>query len=176
VKETTTPTGRPPRRLAITLAGALTLAWAAVAVAQPPFHHYAPARGYPRMAPPRGAWGAPPAGRGAPWGGPPIRDYGPPARTYRPTSAPPPGGGYAVGDRWYAGPPVGYAPPAPRATAGGWRRGGYLPPAYQQFVVQNPAAFHLRRPPSGYNWVQVGNQYLLVSSGTGLIFDAAPGY
>ena len=35
--------------------------------------------------------------------------------------------------------------------------------------------FHLRRPPYGYHWVQVGGEFLLVSVSTGLIFDVVTG-
>jgi Ni/Co efflux regulator RcnB len=43
-------------------------------------------------------------------------------------------------------------------------------------VVGDYGRYHLRRPPFGYRWVQVGNQFMLVSSSTGLIFDVAPAF
>jgi Ni/Co efflux regulator RcnB len=59
-------------------------------------------------------------------------------------------------------------------VARSWRRGGYLPPAEQSYVVGDYPRYHLRRPPYGYHWVRIGNQFMLVSSSTGLIFDVAP--
>jgi Ni/Co efflux regulator RcnB len=52
-----------------------------------------------------------------------------------------------------------------------WRRGGYLPPEYRnhQYVVSNWRAHHLAAPPRGYQWVQVGNDYVLAAIATGLI-------
>jgi Ni/Co efflux regulator RcnB len=86
--------------------------------------------------------------------------------------------GYWAGGRWFYGAP---APPiwaAPGFQPGfvPWRRGEYLPPDYQAFVVPDPWRFHLRRPPNGYHWVQVGGEFLLVSGTTGLIFDVVSGY
>ena len=60
----------------------------------------------------------------------------------------------------------GYAP---------WRRGAYLPPHYQDQVVDEYWRFHLRRPPYGYHWIQVGDDFMLVSDSTGMIFDIIPG-
>ncbi|HUZ11967.1 MAG TPA: RcnB family protein [Caulobacteraceae bacterium] len=91
--------------------------------------------------------------------------------------APPPGPDRG-GEPWSRG------FPPPRPTYGGhhfapsvrpWRRGGYLPPADEARGVDDYWRFHLRRPPYGYRWVEVGNQYLLVSTSTGLIFDVVPG-
>jgi len=70
--------------------------------------------------------------------------------------------------------PGGYFPSAPAPVERSWRRGGYLPPADQSFVVGDYARFHLRRPPFGYHWVQIGAQFMLVSSSTGLIFEVVP--
>jgi Ni/Co efflux regulator RcnB len=42
-------------------------------------------------------------------------------------------------------------------------------------VVEDYGRFHLRRPPHGYQWLRFGNQYLLVSASTGLIFDVVGG-
>ncbi len=62
--------------------------------------------------------------------------------------------------------PPGFAP---------WRRGAYLPPSYQGFVVDEYWRYHLRRPPFGYHWVQVGDDFLLVSVSSGVIFDIIAG-
>ena len=35
--------------------------------------------------------------------------------------------------------------------------------------------YHLRRPPFGYHWVQVGDDFLLVSVSSGVIFDIIAG-
>ena len=111
--------------------------------------------------------GAGPMRGGSIRGGPPPGwTRGPPVAG--PWGAGPPG--YVTGRGYYPSP----APPAPIARA--WRRGGYLPPVDQSFVVGDYWRFHLRRPPSGYNWVQVGNQFMLVSSSTGLIFDVVPAF
>ena len=56
-----------------------------------------------------------------------------------------------------------------------WRRGSFLPPAYQNYIVDEYWRFHLRRPPYGYHWVEVGDEFLLVSVSTGLIFDVVTG-
>ena len=51
-------------------------------------------------------------------------------------------------------------------------RGGYLPYQYRQptYYVGNWQAVHgLYAPPYGYQWVQVGNDYLLIALATGLI-------
>jgi Ni/Co efflux regulator RcnB len=81
--------------------------------------------------------------------------------------------GYWVGPRWYYGAPQGpaYQDPGFRPGFVPWRRGAYLPPQYQAYVIQDYGRYHLRRPPYGYEWVQVGDECLLVSIVTGLIFD-----
>lgn len=52
-----------------------------------------------------------------------------------------------------------------------WRRGGRVPPEYRnrQYVVSNWRAHHLNAPPRGYQWVQVGGDYVLVAIATGII-------
>jgi Nickel/cobalt transporter regulator len=164
----------PLRRWTLALAaGAALLAAALTAGADP--HHGGPGGG-PGGAPHGGGWshgGGPPPG----WshGGGPVGQPG------RGPGGPPPGWGRGgpAGGPWGPGPPPGYAPggyfpggPAPAARS--WRRGGYLPPADQSFVVGDYARFHLRRPPFGYHWVQIGAQFMLVSSSTGLIFEVVP--
>ena len=52
-----------------------------------------------------------------------------------------------------------------------WRRGGYLPHEYRnhQYVVDDWRGHRLSRPPRGYQWVQVGNDYVLAAIASGLI-------
>jgi Ni/Co efflux regulator RcnB len=52
-----------------------------------------------------------------------------------------------------------------------FERGGHLPPAYRnrQYVVNDWRGNHLRQPPRGYQWVQVGADYALVAVVSGLI-------
>jgi Ni/Co efflux regulator RcnB len=52
-----------------------------------------------------------------------------------------------------------------------WRRGGFLPNEYRnhQYVVDDWRGHRLSRPPRGYQWVQVGNDYVLAAVATGLI-------
>jgi Ni/Co efflux regulator RcnB len=57
-----------------------------------------------------------------------------------------------------------------------WRPGGFLPPQYPAFIIDEYWRFHLRRPPYGFQWVQAGGEFLLVSSSTGQIFDVVSGY
>jgi Ni/Co efflux regulator RcnB len=54
-----------------------------------------------------------------------------------------------------------------------WHRGGHIPRTYRdrQYVVTHWQEHHLRRPPRGYEWVQVGGDYVLVAIATGLIAD-----
>lgn len=130
----------------------------------PGWGHSAPPAGYPG-GPGGGPRGG--AGVGGPWGG--LRG-GPGWDQHRYN-------GYWVGGRWYYGAPQepAYQTPTYRPGFTPWRRGSFLPPAYQGFVVDDFERFHLRRPPYGYHWVQVGGEFLLVSSSTGLIFDVVTG-
>lgn len=52
-----------------------------------------------------------------------------------------------------------------------WRRGHRIPPEYRhrQYVVSNWRAHHLSPPPRGYQWVQVGSDYVLAAIATGII-------
>ncbi len=54
-----------------------------------------------------------------------------------------------------------------------FRRGGRLPGHYQQrqYVVDDWQARRLSRPPRGYQWVQTGNDYVLVAIATGIILQ-----
>ncbi|HEY3797772.1 MAG TPA: RcnB family protein [Caulobacteraceae bacterium] len=121
--------------------------------------------------------GGPGWGRGGPA---PMRG---PQQMRGPEGAPAPGfdprryNGYWVGRRWYYGEPAPptYAAPGYRPGFTPWQRGAYLPPAYQSFEINDFDRYHLRRPPYGYHWVQVGNECLLVSLATGQIFDVVMG-
>jgi Ni/Co efflux regulator RcnB len=52
-----------------------------------------------------------------------------------------------------------------------WRRGGHIPREYmsRQYYVDDWRAHHLSAPPRGYQWVQVGDDYVLVALATGII-------
>lgn len=52
-----------------------------------------------------------------------------------------------------------------------WARGERLPAQYysNRSYYVDYRAHHLRRPPYGYRWVQVDNNYLMVAAATGLI-------
>jgi len=52
-----------------------------------------------------------------------------------------------------------------------WRRGDRLPPEYRhrQYVVDDWRGHHLSAPPRGYQWVQVGGDYVLIAIATGVI-------
>ena len=52
-----------------------------------------------------------------------------------------------------------------------WRRGHHVPPEYRhrQYVVSNWRAHHLAPPPRGYQWIQVGSDYVLAAIATGII-------
>ena len=64
-----------------------------------------------------------------------------------------------------------YAPPEAR---GGYRRGDYLPDTYRNTPAPDPGRLHLRAPPYGYAWVQVGPDVLLMQQSTGRILDSVP--
>ena len=52
-----------------------------------------------------------------------------------------------------------------------WHRGGRIPAEYRNrvYVVDDWRAHRLVAPPRGYQWVQVGPDYVLVAVGTGII-------
>ena len=81
--------------------------------------------------------------------------------------------GYYYNNRWFYGPPPQsyYASPYYRPGYTAWRRGAYLPPAYRGYVVRDYQYYHLRPPPRGYAWYRVGDDYLLATIASGLIFD-----
>ncbi len=52
------------------------------------------------------------------------------------------------------------------------RRGDHLPPeVVQAGPVADYAAKHLRKPPVGYNWYQIGRAFVMASVATGLITE-----
>jgi len=57
--------------------------------------------------------------------------------------------------------------PAPRH----WSRGDRLPPGYhtRYYVVNDWHQRHLYRPNPGYQWVQVGSEFMLVAIASGII-------
>ena len=79
--------------------------------------------------------------------------------------------------RWYYGPPpsADYGRPGFQMGFSAWRRGALLPPYYRGWVLEDYLHYHLRRPPIGYHWVRIGPDFLLVSDGSGLIFDVIQG-
>lgn len=52
-----------------------------------------------------------------------------------------------------------------------WHRGGRVPAQYRghQYVVNDWRGHRLSPPPRGYQWVQVGNDYVLAAIATGII-------
>jgi Ni/Co efflux regulator RcnB len=70
--------------------------------------------------------------------------------------------------RGHRGPSVGYYGP-PRG--GAWARGQRLPPGYRDhyYVVNDWNSHRLYRPQPGYQWVQVGSQFMLVAIASGVI-------
>ncbi len=52
-----------------------------------------------------------------------------------------------------------------------WHRGGHIPLQYRshQYVVNDWRAHRLDAPPRGYEWVQVGGDYVMVAIATGVI-------
>jgi Ni/Co efflux regulator RcnB len=68
----------------------------------------------------------------------------------------------------------GYSPGYYANTVPRFYRGGYLPYTYRQpsFYVNWRAYNGLYAPPYGYQWVQVGNDFLLIALATGLIATA----
>ncbi len=54
-----------------------------------------------------------------------------------------------------------------------WHAGDRLPASYgdQRYVVNDWQVHHLHKPAKGYHWVQVDNQFVLVSRKGGVISD-----
>jgi Ni/Co efflux regulator RcnB len=67
-------------------------------------------------------------------------------------------------------------PPPPRAEMTrheDWRKGQRIEAEYRnrQYVVDSWHEHGLRQPPRGYQWVEVGGDYLLIAAATGIIAD-----
>jgi Ni/Co efflux regulator RcnB len=77
-------------------------------------------------------------------------------------------GGYDArdADRWRGNGQYYYGARGPE-----WRRGAHIPREYmgRQYWVQDWRAHRLSAPPRGYQWVQVGGDYVLVALATGII-------
>ena len=82
------------------------------------------------------------------------------------------GQGYGPPARAYAPPPQGYGDPYGGRS---WRRGQVLPPDYRGATVADPGRYHLRRPPSGYDWVGDSRNAYLMQRSTGLVLDSVTG-
>lgn len=56
-----------------------------------------------------------------------------------------------------------------------WHKGDRVPPEYRghQYVIDRWQEHRLSRPPRGYEWVQVGADYVLISVRTGVIAQVA---
>ena len=52
-----------------------------------------------------------------------------------------------------------------------WRRGGHIPNQYRNrtYYVDDWRGHNLNAPPRGYQWVQVGGDYVLIAIATGII-------
>lgn len=81
--------------------------------------------------------------------------------------------GYYYNNRWYYGPPPEAYFDSPQYRPGylAWRRGSSLPPYYRGAIVRDYDRYHLRKPPAGYAWYRVGDDYLLTGIASGIIFD-----
>ena len=76
---------------------------------------------------------------------------------------------------WYA-PGYGYQRINPRWN-NSWRRGGYVPPPYRGYYVQDYGYYGLHRPPPGYRWIYANNNFVLMALTSGLIAEiVANGY
>ena len=64
-----------------------------------------------------------------------------------------------------------YNAPTYRSQSPHWQRGGYLPHEYRgaRYHVADWRGHGLYAPPAGYQWTQVGSDFLLVALATGLI-------
>jgi Ni/Co efflux regulator RcnB len=53
----------------------------------------------------------------------------------------------------------------------GWRHGDRLPQTYWHAQEVDWGHYHLRRPPHGYHWVRVDDDFVLVAIASGVILD-----
>lgn len=61
------------------------------------------------------------------------------------------------------------APAYRKAERHHWSKGRPLPAQYRRHVVNDYRHYHLRKPPRGYHWVQVDNEFLLIGITSGII-------
>jgi Ni/Co efflux regulator RcnB len=124
----------------------------------------------------RGGYGGPPAnaargGRPGGYGpggyGPAAENRGPAYRGPTPNGYPGPGAAPYPGER--------RLPPSPYGEPRGWARGQYMPPQARGEMIADYARYHLRRPPRGYYWYRSGEDFVLASVSTGVIFEVIPG-
>jgi Ni/Co efflux regulator RcnB len=54
-----------------------------------------------------------------------------------------------------------------------WRRGKPIPPGWRnrQYIITDYRTYHLKPPPRGHQWVQVGPDLVLMAIATGIIVD-----
>lgn len=86
--------------------------------------------------------------------------------------------GYYYHNRWHYGPPpvAYYGDPLFRPGYAAWRRGAVLPPYYRGAQLYEYDRHRLRRPPPGYAWYRVNNDYVLTQTISGLIMEVVGGY
>ncbi|MCV9910152.1 RcnB family protein [Brucella sp. HL-2] len=56
-----------------------------------------------------------------------------------------------------------------------WKKGNRLPANYRGNQVKNYSQYKLSKPPRGYHWVKVNNDYLLISVASGIISNIVSG-
>ena len=60
----------------------------------------------------------------------------------------------------------------PPGQAKKWQIGQPLPRNVTYYSVPQPLVTQIGQPPSGYRYVRVGNDILLIGPGTGMVIDA----
>jgi Ni/Co efflux regulator RcnB len=86
--------------------------------------------------------------------------------------------GYYYHNRWHYGPPPAayYSDPYFRPGYTAWRRGATLPSYYRGAQLYEYDRYRLRRPPPGYAWYRVNDDYVLTQMMSGLIMEVVGGY
>jgi Ni/Co efflux regulator RcnB len=76
---------------------------------------------------------------------------------------PPPHGPYGPGA---------HGPQGPR-----WAKGDHLPPEYRgrQYIVENWRGYRLAAPPRGYQWVEIGPDFVLSAISSGVVLQVVLG-
>lgn len=94
-------------------------------------------------------------------GHPPPHPVGRPAP--HPAGHPAPRGPYGPGA---------HGPQGPR-----WAKGDHLPPEYRgrQYVVENWRGYRLSPPPRGYQWVEIGPDFVLSAVSSGIVLQVILG-